>query len=55
VLGLHPLLDLKVGLGEGSMALLALPILRAALTLASSLPVRPTPTAAPPGFEDFVA
>jgi nicotinate-nucleotide--dimethylbenzimidazole phosphoribosyltransferase len=55
VLGLNPLIDLRVGLGEGSGALLALPLLRSALTLASTLPVRPTPTAAPPGFEDFVA
>jgi NaMN:DMB phosphoribosyltransferase len=55
VLGLTPLVDLKAGLGEGATALVALPMLRAALTLASSLPVRPEPASAPPGFEDFVA
>ncbi|GIH08778.1 hypothetical protein Rhe02_68450 [Rhizocola hellebori] len=54
VLGLNPLVDLKAGLGEGATALVALPMLRAALTLASSLPARPKPTPAPPGFDDFV-
>ncbi len=54
VLGLTPLVDLKAGLGEGALALLALPMLNAALTLAATLPVKPSPTAAPPGFEDFV-
>jgi NaMN:DMB phosphoribosyltransferase len=55
VLGLNPLVDLKVGLGEGSTALLALPMLRAALTLASTLATRPRPTPVPPGFDDVVA
>jgi nicotinate-nucleotide--dimethylbenzimidazole phosphoribosyltransferase len=52
VLGLVPLLDLKVGLGEGATALLALPLLRSALTLAENLPEKPPVLSAPPGFED---
>ena len=35
-LGTDPLLDLKLGLGEGATALAALPLLRAALTLAAT-------------------
>ncbi|MFD0971170.1 bifunctional adenosylcobinamide kinase/adenosylcobinamide-phosphate guanylyltransferase, partial [Plantactinospora endophytica] len=42
VLDLEPLLDLRLGLGEGAAALAALPLLRAALTLAGTLPVHPT-------------
>ncbi|MDG4788918.1 bifunctional adenosylcobinamide kinase/adenosylcobinamide-phosphate guanylyltransferase [Micromonospora sp. WMMD1102] len=42
VLDLTPLLDLRLGLGEGAAALAALPLLRSALTLASTLPVHPT-------------
>jgi nicotinate-nucleotide--dimethylbenzimidazole phosphoribosyltransferase len=42
VLGLTPVLDLRLGLGEGATALAALPMLRSALTLAGSLPVHPT-------------
>jgi adenosyl cobinamide kinase/adenosyl cobinamide phosphate guanylyltransferase/NaMN:DMB phosphoribosyltransferase len=39
VLGLTPVLDLKLGLGEGATALAALPVLRSVLTLAATLPV----------------
>ncbi|MFI6128999.1 bifunctional adenosylcobinamide kinase/adenosylcobinamide-phosphate guanylyltransferase [Micromonospora sp. NPDC051141] len=42
VLGLTPLLDLRLDLGEGATALAALPLLRSALTLAASLPVHPS-------------
>ncbi|GAA3746033.1 hypothetical protein GCM10022225_32210 [Plantactinospora mayteni] len=42
VLDLSPLLDLRLGLGEGAAALAALPLLRAALTLAATLPVHPS-------------
>jgi NaMN:DMB phosphoribosyltransferase len=52
VLGLVPLLNLKVGLGEGATSLLALPLLRNALLLADNLPVRPPVLSVPPGFED---
>jgi nicotinate-nucleotide--dimethylbenzimidazole phosphoribosyltransferase len=38
VLQLPPILDLKLGLGEGAAALAILPLLRAALMLASSIP-----------------
>jgi NaMN:DMB phosphoribosyltransferase len=38
VLGVTPVLDLKLGLGEGATALAALPMLRSALTLAATLP-----------------
>ncbi|GIF71766.1 bifunctional adenosylcobinamide kinase/adenosylcobinamide-phosphate guanylyltransferase [Asanoa siamensis] len=41
VLGLTPMLDLRIGLGEGAAALAALPLLRSALTLAAALPVHP--------------
>ncbi|KAB1915315.1 bifunctional adenosylcobinamide kinase/adenosylcobinamide-phosphate guanylyltransferase [Micromonospora sp. AMSO31t] len=41
VLGLTPLLDLRLDLGEGATALAALPLLRAALSLAAGLPVHP--------------
>jgi nicotinate-nucleotide--dimethylbenzimidazole phosphoribosyltransferase len=37
VLGATPVLDLKLGIGEGATALAALPLLRSALTLATSL------------------
>ncbi|HCT76048.1 MAG TPA: cobalamin biosynthesis protein, partial [Micromonosporaceae bacterium] len=40
VLGLTPLLDLKAGLGEGSVSLLALPLLRSALRLPAPPPPR---------------
>ncbi|MET7834593.1 bifunctional adenosylcobinamide kinase/adenosylcobinamide-phosphate guanylyltransferase [Micromonospora sediminicola] len=42
VLGLTPLLDLRLDLGEGATALAALPLLRSALTLAATLPVHPS-------------
>ena len=42
VLGLTPLLDLRLDLGEGATALAALPLLRSALTLAAALPVHPS-------------
>jgi len=41
VLGLTPLLDLRLDLGEGATSLAALPLLRAALSLAGTLPVHP--------------
>ncbi|TDB73870.1 bifunctional adenosylcobinamide kinase/adenosylcobinamide-phosphate guanylyltransferase [Micromonospora sp. KC723] len=41
VLGLTPLLDLRLDLGEGANALAALPLLRSVLSLAAALPVRP--------------
>ncbi|MEU8074181.1 bifunctional adenosylcobinamide kinase/adenosylcobinamide-phosphate guanylyltransferase [Catellatospora citrea] len=48
VLGLTPLTDLHTGLGEGAGALLALPLLRSALTLAASLPALPPLLDEPP-------
>jgi nicotinate-nucleotide--dimethylbenzimidazole phosphoribosyltransferase len=51
VLGLDPLLDFKSDLGEGSAALLCLPLLRSALHLSQSLPVKPPVLKVPPGFE----
>jgi nicotinate-nucleotide--dimethylbenzimidazole phosphoribosyltransferase len=41
VLGLRPVLDLRLGLGEGASALAALPLLRGALTVTASLPEHP--------------
>lgn len=41
VLGLNPVLDLGLDLGEGANALAALPLLRSAIALASALPVHP--------------
>ncbi|MFF5292573.1 bifunctional adenosylcobinamide kinase/adenosylcobinamide-phosphate guanylyltransferase [Paractinoplanes globisporus] len=41
VLGLNPVLDLGLGLGEGANALAALPLLRAAIGLAAAAPVHP--------------
>lgn len=38
ILGLEPLVDLRLGLGEGATALATLPLLRSALSLAGSLP-----------------
>ncbi|WP_431906963.1 bifunctional adenosylcobinamide kinase/adenosylcobinamide-phosphate guanylyltransferase [Micromonospora carbonacea] len=43
VLGLDPLLDLRLDLGEGANALTALPLLRSVLSLAAALPARPDP------------
>jgi nicotinate-nucleotide--dimethylbenzimidazole phosphoribosyltransferase len=41
VLGLSPVLNLGLDLGEGANALAALPLLRSAIALASALPVHP--------------
>lgn len=41
VLGLTPLLDLRLDLGEGATALATLPLLRSALILAGTLPAHP--------------
>ncbi|MEU5791053.1 bifunctional adenosylcobinamide kinase/adenosylcobinamide-phosphate guanylyltransferase [Micromonospora purpureochromogenes] len=41
VLGLTPLLDLRLDLGEGANALTALPLLRSVLALAAALPAHP--------------
>jgi nicotinate-nucleotide--dimethylbenzimidazole phosphoribosyltransferase len=50
VIGAEPLLDLHTGLGEGTMPLLALPLLNSALMLAATLPVKPPVLPAPPEF-----
>ncbi|GLZ60040.1 bifunctional adenosylcobinamide kinase/adenosylcobinamide-phosphate guanylyltransferase [Micromonospora sp. NBRC 107095] len=42
VLGLTPLLDLRLDLGEGANALVALPLLRSVLALAAALPAHPS-------------
>ncbi|GGK87802.1 bifunctional adenosylcobinamide kinase/adenosylcobinamide-phosphate guanylyltransferase [Mangrovihabitans endophyticus] len=42
VLGLIPVLNMRLDLGEGANALAALPLLRSAIGLARSLPVHPT-------------
>ncbi|WP_027659100.1 bifunctional adenosylcobinamide kinase/adenosylcobinamide-phosphate guanylyltransferase [Salinispora fenicalii] len=42
VLGLTPLLDLRLDVGEGGNALVALPLLRSALALAAALPAHPS-------------
>ncbi|NMO53053.1 bifunctional adenosylcobinamide kinase/adenosylcobinamide-phosphate guanylyltransferase [Actinoplanes sp. TBRC 11911] len=42
VLGLEPVLDLGLGLGEGANALAALPLLRTAIRLAATVPVHPS-------------
>jgi nicotinate-nucleotide--dimethylbenzimidazole phosphoribosyltransferase len=60
VLGLTPVLDVGMDLGEGANALAALPLLRAVLTLSASLSIHPALSAAPvdaPGEPDdsFVA
>ncbi|MFE9692667.1 bifunctional adenosylcobinamide kinase/adenosylcobinamide-phosphate guanylyltransferase [Micromonospora sp. NPDC005806] len=41
VLGLTPLVDLRLDLGEGTTALATLPLLRSVLSLAATLPVHP--------------
>jgi nicotinate-nucleotide--dimethylbenzimidazole phosphoribosyltransferase len=41
VLGLNPVLDLRLGLGEGANALASLPLLRTAVGLAAAAPVHP--------------
>lgn len=52
VLGLRPVLDLRLGLGEGATALAALPLLRGALTVAASLPEHPALSAARPADQE---
>ncbi|MFI1193917.1 bifunctional adenosylcobinamide kinase/adenosylcobinamide-phosphate guanylyltransferase [Micromonospora sp. NPDC020750] len=52
VLGLTPLLDLRLDLGEGANALAALPLLRSVLSLAAALPTRPDPARPGPGGEE---
>ncbi|MDG4805417.1 bifunctional adenosylcobinamide kinase/adenosylcobinamide-phosphate guanylyltransferase [Micromonospora sp. WMMD1120] len=60
VLGLTPLLDLRLDLGEGANALVALPLLRSVLALSAALPVHPSlggdaepdPAAGTPGPTD---
>lgn len=42
VLGLTPLLDLRLDLGEGANALVALPLLRSVLALSAALPAHPS-------------
>ena len=51
VLGLVPVVDLGLDLGEGANALAALPLLRSAIALASALPAHPA-LAAEPGDDD---
>ncbi|MFI7023633.1 bifunctional adenosylcobinamide kinase/adenosylcobinamide-phosphate guanylyltransferase [Micromonospora sp. NPDC049900] len=46
VLGLSPLTQLRLGLGEGANALTVLPLLRSVLALAAALPPRPSPDGA---------
>ncbi|MBV1852580.1 bifunctional adenosylcobinamide kinase/adenosylcobinamide-phosphate guanylyltransferase [Catellatospora tritici] len=48
VLGVPPLVDVQPGLGEGTASLLALPLMRSALTLAAALPALPPVLDAPP-------
>ncbi|WP_229400325.1 bifunctional adenosylcobinamide kinase/adenosylcobinamide-phosphate guanylyltransferase [Micromonospora okii] len=55
VLGLTPLLDLRLDLGEGANALTALPLLRSALSLAAALPPRPNGDDADTGDGDPLA
>ncbi|MER5701811.1 bifunctional adenosylcobinamide kinase/adenosylcobinamide-phosphate guanylyltransferase [Micromonospora sp. NPDC002296] len=52
VLGLTPLLDLRLDLGEGANALAALPLLRSVLSLAAALPTRPEPAHPGPAGEE---
>ncbi|MEH1168308.1 bifunctional adenosylcobinamide kinase/adenosylcobinamide-phosphate guanylyltransferase [Micromonospora sp. CPCC 205539] len=49
VLGLTPLLDLRLDLGEGANALAALPLLRSVLSMAAALPVHPSLGGGQPG------
>ncbi|MCW3841414.1 bifunctional adenosylcobinamide kinase/adenosylcobinamide-phosphate guanylyltransferase [Micromonospora yasonensis] len=54
VLGLTPLVDLRLGLGEGATALATLPLLRSALALAAGLPVHPSLRDGGEDDEEFV-
>ncbi|GAB7037996.1 MULTISPECIES: bifunctional adenosylcobinamide kinase/adenosylcobinamide-phosphate guanylyltransferase [Catenuloplanes] len=47
VLGLTPVLNMRLGLGEGTTALAALPLLRSAIALAASIPPRTDPSSTP--------
>jgi NaMN:DMB phosphoribosyltransferase len=47
VLGIEPLLSLRLGLGEGAPALAALPLINTALTLSAATPARPVPDEKP--------
>ncbi|MFI7605021.1 bifunctional adenosylcobinamide kinase/adenosylcobinamide-phosphate guanylyltransferase [Micromonospora sp. NPDC049366] len=51
VLGLTPVLDLRLDLGEGANALVALPMLRSVLALAAALPTHPSLTGGEPDDE----
>ncbi|MDZ5493001.1 bifunctional adenosylcobinamide kinase/adenosylcobinamide-phosphate guanylyltransferase [Micromonospora sicca] len=53
VLGLTPLLDLRLDLGEGATALATLPLLRSVLALAATLPVHPSLGGEPEDDEEF--
>ncbi|MGK5684705.1 bifunctional adenosylcobinamide kinase/adenosylcobinamide-phosphate guanylyltransferase [Actinoplanes sp. URMC 104] len=53
VLGLTPVLDLGLGLGEGANALAALPLLRTAVGLASAIGPHPATLPADEGEPDF--
>ncbi|MFI7488410.1 bifunctional adenosylcobinamide kinase/adenosylcobinamide-phosphate guanylyltransferase [Micromonospora echinaurantiaca] len=52
VLGLTPLLDVRLDLGEGANALAALPLLRSVLALAATLPTHPSLTAGASGRQE---
>jgi adenosyl cobinamide kinase/adenosyl cobinamide phosphate guanylyltransferase/NaMN:DMB phosphoribosyltransferase len=56
VLGLTPVLNLGLGLGEGANALATLPLLRTAIGLAAALPVHPALLTAPgdSGLSDLI-
>src|SRR5262249_51265704 len=47
VLGIEPLLSLRLGLGEGATALAALPLINTALTLSAATPARVVPDEKP--------
>ncbi|GAB7047507.1 hypothetical protein JCM9534A_26330 [Catenuloplanes indicus JCM 9534] len=47
VLGLTPVLNMRLGLGEGTTALAALPLLRSAIALAASIPPRTDASSTP--------
>ncbi|SBT45071.1 bifunctional adenosylcobinamide kinase/adenosylcobinamide-phosphate guanylyltransferase [Micromonospora auratinigra] len=53
VLGLTPLVDLRLDLGEGTTALATLPLLRSVLALAAGLPVHPSLGGDEPDDADF--
>ncbi|WP_213003251.1 bifunctional adenosylcobinamide kinase/adenosylcobinamide-phosphate guanylyltransferase [Winogradskya consettensis] len=52
VLGLTPVLELGLDLGEGANALAALPLLRTSIALAAALPVHPALLDAAPEYDD---